>query len=85
MNKNGDTNGKAQPPTGRDRTGRFLPGVSGNPGGKVPGCRNRASLVVESLLDGQAEALAEKAIEIALSGNVLALRLCLHRSMLPRR
>ncbi len=75
MNVNGDSNDR----TGRDGTGRFLPGVSGNPQGKAPGCRNRASLVVESLLDGQAEALAEKVIEMALAGNTPALRLCLDR------
>jgi len=63
----------------RDQTGRFLPGASGNPQGKPLGSRNYASVLVENLLDGQAQALAQKAIEMALAGHVLALRLCLER------
>jgi hypothetical protein len=63
----------------RDGAGRFLPGASGNPQGRPPGARNRASLLAEILLDGQAVVLAQKAVELALDGNVLALRLCLER------
>jgi hypothetical protein len=29
----------------RDAAGRFLPGQSGNPAGKRPGTRNRATLI----------------------------------------
>lgn len=66
----------------RTTKGRFLPGTSGNPQGRPP--RNRASLLMEDLMDGQAAALAEKAIEMALAGDVLALRLCIDR-ILPAR
>ncbi len=48
----------------RSTKGRFLPGASGNPQGRPP--RNRASLLMEELMDGQAAVLAEKAIEVAL-------------------
>jgi hypothetical protein len=57
----------------------FQKGQSGNPHGRKPGNRNRATLAVESLMEGQAEALSRKAVELALEGNLLALRLCLDR------
>jgi Family of unknown function (DUF5681) len=62
----------------------FLPGQSGNPAGKPKGSRNKATLALESLLDGQAEALTHKAIELALAGDMTALRMCLDR-ILPAR
>jgi hypothetical protein len=49
------------------------------------GARNAATLAAEALLDGQAEALTQKAIEAALGGDGAALRLCLDRIVPPRR
>jgi hypothetical protein len=40
---------------------------------------------VEALLAGEAEALTRRAIELALSGDATALRLCLERVCPPRR
>ncbi len=57
----------------------FQRGQSGNPAGKVPGTRNRTTLAVEALLEGEAEALSRKAIDLALAGDTVALRLCLER------
>jgi len=57
----------------------FTKGKSGNPGGRLPGTRNRATLAVEALLEGEAEALTRKAVELALAGDTTALRLCLER------
>ena len=37
------------------------------------------------LLDGEAENLARKAVEMALDGDPGALRLCLDRTVAPRR
>jgi hypothetical protein len=37
------------------------------------------------LLDGEAEALTRKAVEMALAGDGYALRLCLERVIAPRR
>ena len=37
------------------------------------------------LLDGEAQALTRKAVELALEGDTTALRLCLERLMPPRR
>jgi len=63
----------------------FLPGQSGNPSGKPKGSRNKATLALEELLDGEAEALTRKAVELALGGDMAALRLCLDRILPPRK
>ena len=57
----------------------FKPGQSGNPAGKPKGARHRTTLAMEALLEGQAEALTQKAITLALEGDGPALRLCLDR------
>jgi hypothetical protein len=54
---------------------RFKPG---NPG-KPKGTRSRATMAAEALLNGEAEALTRKAVERALEGDSVALRLCLER------
>ncbi len=63
---------------GKQRAG-FQPGKSGNPRGKAPGTRNKTTMAVEALLEGQAEALTQAAIAKALEGDGAALRLCLDR------
>jgi hypothetical protein len=63
---------------------RGRPFAPGNPG-KPKGARHRTTLAAEALLDGEAEALARKAVELALAGDTLALRLCLDRILPPRR
>jgi uncharacterized protein DUF5681 len=65
-------------------TGRFPKGSSGNPRGRPPGSRNKASLIIESLLEGEAEALGHTAIRLAREGSVPALKLCLERLIPPR-
>ena len=62
----------------------FKPGQSGNPSGP-PGSRNKATLALEAILDGEGEAIARKAIEKALEGDTVALRLCLERICPPRK
>ncbi|WP_346658170.1 DUF5681 domain-containing protein [Bradyrhizobium sp. 138] len=64
---------------------RFQPGQSGNPRGRPRGSRNRTTLAVEALLEGEAEALTRKAIELATGGDIQALRICLDRLCPPRR
>src|SRR3954447_20439553 len=61
------------------QAGRFRKGKSGNPKGRLKGARNVATLACEALLDGEAEALTRKAVEMALDGDTVALRLCLDR------
>jgi hypothetical protein len=63
----------------------FEPGQSGNPSGRPKGARNEATLVVEALVENEAEALTRKLIELALNGNIPALRLCFERLWPPRR
>ncbi len=63
----------------------WKPGQSGNPEGRPKGSRNKATLAAEALLDGEAEALSRKAVELALDGDVTALRLCLERILPPRK
>jgi Family of unknown function (DUF5681) len=52
----------------------FEPGQSGNPAGNPKGTRNKTTLAVEALLDGEAETLTRKAIELAKAGDLAALR-----------
>jgi Family of unknown function (DUF5681) len=74
-------NASDTPPRGRP----FGKGTSGNPSGRPRGARNRTTLAAEALLDGEAEALTRKAVELALGGDIHALRLCLDRLIPPRR
>jgi Family of unknown function (DUF5681) len=62
---------------------QFQPGQSGNPAGRPPGARNKATLLAEALLEGEAEKIIRVAVEKALKGDPVALRLCLER-MVPR-
>ena len=63
----------------------FQKGISGNPAGRPKGSRNKATILAESLLDGEAEAITRKAIELAKEGNMVAIRLCLDRLLPPQR
>jgi hypothetical protein len=61
------------------RPGAFRPGNPGRP----KGCRNRATLAALALLEGEAEALTRRCVEMALAGDATAMRLCLDR-LLPK-
>ncbi len=63
---------------------RGRPFQAGNPG-RPKGSRNRTSLAMEALLEGEAEVLTRKAVELALAGDLTALRLCLDRLLPPRK
>lgn len=60
---------------GRNADGTFAPGNPGRP----HGARHKATVAVLSLMEGQGEALAQKAVELALGGDTTALRLCIER------
>ena len=64
---------------GRNTAGQFSASNSGRPRGS----RNKATLAIESLLEGQAEALTQTAIAKALEGDSVALRLCMDRIAPP--
>ncbi|WP_264050419.1 DUF5681 domain-containing protein [Methylobacterium flocculans] len=63
----------------------FQPGQSGNPAGRPKGARSRATLALEAILEGEAEAITRKVIELALEGDTQALRMCLDRLAPPRK
>ncbi|NNE87807.1 MAG: hypothetical protein HKN27_06990 [Silicimonas sp.] len=66
---------------GRNPDGTF---ASGNPG-KPKGSRHRATQALERLVEGSSEALTQKALDMALAGDMTALRLCLERIAPPRK
>jgi hypothetical protein len=75
----------AENTAGKQRGKPFRKGRSGNPDGRPKGSRNVTTVALESLLDGQATALTQKAIDLALTGDMAALRLCLDRILPPRK
>ena len=60
---------------GRNTAGQFTAGNSGRP----KGSRKKATLAIESLIQGQAEELTQVAVTKALEGDSVALRLCMER------
>src|SRR4051812_9480490 len=66
------------------RKTRGRPFRPGNPG-RPKGARNKTTLAVDALLDGEAEAITRTAVEMAKNGDTVALRLCLDRVSPPRR
>jgi len=70
---------------GEQRGRPFTKGQSGNPAGRPQGSRNKATLAMEALMDGEVESITRKAIDLALEGDTTALRLCLERILPPRK
>ena len=64
---------------GRNTAGQFSAGNTGRPRGS----RNKATIAIENLLQGQAEALTQTAVTKALEGDSVALRLCMERIAPP--
>ena len=58
---------------------QFRKGQSGNPAGRPPGSRNRATSMVQTLLEDAAENIAKRAAQLAEEGNVAAIRICMNR------
>ncbi|TYL84507.1 hypothetical protein FXB40_44720 [Bradyrhizobium rifense] len=71
--------------TGWKQAGRFRPGQSGNLAGRPRGARNATTLACEALLDGEAQRLTAKCIQMALEGDPVALKLCFDRIYPPRK
>jgi hypothetical protein len=61
----------------------FEKGQSGNPAGRPPGSRNKATILAEAMFQGEAEAIIRMAIDKAKEGDITAIRLCLER-VFPR-
>ena len=67
----------------KQANGRWQKGQSGNPDGRPIGSRNEATLVAQTLLEGEAEVLTRKAIRLAMSGNPMLLKFFLERLLPP--
>ncbi len=70
---------------GQQRGRPFPKGTTGSPRGRPKGTRHKATLAAEVLLDGEAEALTRRCVELALGGDMTAMRLCMDRLLPPRR
>jgi hypothetical protein len=70
---------------GKPRGKPFPKGQSGNPAGKPKGARHATTLAMEALLDGEGEKITRKAVEMALAGDTVAVRLCMDRLLPPRK
>ncbi len=64
---------------GMQRGRPFAPGKSGNPAGKPPGTRSRATALAERLMAGDAEAVVRAVLTAATLGDMVAARLVLDR------
>jgi len=62
---------------------KFDKGQSGNPAGRPPGSRNKATILAEAMFQGEAETIIRMAIDKAKEGDITAIRLCLER-VFPR-
>jgi len=58
----------------RDAAGRFVPGQSGNPAGKVPGTRNHATRLRALMDEGEEAAIGRIVIDKAKAGDAVAAR-----------
>ena len=65
--------------------GKFAQGRSGNPKGRPTGARNKATLIAEKLLDGEAKEITNTCIAMAKAGDSTALRLSMERLLPPRK
>lgn len=63
----------------------WVPGVSGNPAGRPKGARNKATVILQAVMEADAEAIGRAAVALAKTGNLAALRLCLARLAPPGR
>lgn len=70
---------------GKQRGRPFKPGRSGNPTGKAPGTRHRATTMAAKLMDDDAEAVVKAVLTAAKGGDMTACRIVLDRIAPPPR
>jgi hypothetical protein len=75
----------SSPNTSAQHRGRFQPGQSGNPSGRRQGSRNKATIALEKLMEGGAEAIVQAVIHAAAKGDMTAARLVLDRVVPVRK
>jgi hypothetical protein len=87
--KRADTSHAAEGATpansGRNADGTFAKGNSANPAGKPKGTLHRTTRAVLEMMQGEAEAITRKAIDLALAGDSVAMRLVMERLISPVR
>jgi hypothetical protein len=71
--------------TAPQQRGRFRPGQSGNPSGRRQGSRNKATIALETLMEGGAEAIVQAIVDAAAKGDMTAARLVLDRIVPVRK
>jgi hypothetical protein len=64
---------------------RFRKGRSGNPTGRPVGARNKATLLAEAMMEGEAADVTRVLIEQARAGHPTAMKLYFERLVPPRR
>jgi hypothetical protein len=62
----------------------FKKGQSGNPKGKKPGTRNRATMAAQELLEGDLRTIAKVCVDKAKGGDMVACKLILDK-LIPNR
>jgi len=75
MTSGGPRKNAGKTPSGSSRGKPFVPGNPGRP----RGARNRSTVAIEVLLEGEAEAIGRVCVERALEGDATALRLAMER------
>jgi hypothetical protein len=74
---------KEQAPDQVKRSGRFVPGTSGNPAGRPRGSRDAKTVALAELVDGSGEAVVRKLCASAEAGAPWAIRMVVEK-ILPR-
>lgn len=69
--------------TDNQKPWQFQPGQSGNPTGKPRGAQHKATQAMRTMLDGEAEAITRKVIDLAKEGDLTAIKICIDRIVPP--
>lgn len=78
-------NPTAENTAGKQRGRPFKKGSSGNPNGKPKGSLNKTTLMMRAMLESEAEEITRKAIDLAKSGDIAAIKLIFERLLPPRK
>ena len=64
---------------------KFSKGQSGNPNGRPRGSLNKATLAIKNMFEDEIEEIGRKAIEMAKSGDMQAIKLIVDRVISPKK